>query len=318
MQVCPGGHDPRQTGNTPPHARSVVVVVELLVGTGTHTHGSSRLAAVQASPGGHEPRHAGKRPPHASSVELLDEVVVGVAVVVVSGALEVVVELVELVVVRVAQGSGVQAPGPTSVPPSSAHCAALSGTQMNAPPNELGMQHCVGGAVLEVVLGVVAVVVVLVVPAAMVVDEVEPGATVVVDVLLVPARVVVVAVVVVGPAQGMDPFGEIRPAMQSTNAPIVDDADARSPVVRQSRRLSARAKAPASLFAHLFRQRTTMGSLLVLPAFAALAAQMSWQKAARPESRTLPAVQRLPKPAPTPSSVCMLASCASIRSSTTS
>jgi hypothetical protein len=45
VQVCPIGHDPRQTGATPPHASSVVVVVEL-VGTGVHTHGSSRFAAV--------------------------------------------------------------------------------------------------------------------------------------------------------------------------------------------------------------------------------------------------------------------------------
>jgi hypothetical protein len=90
-------------------------------------------------------------------------VVAPALVVVVVMANSVVVEVVLLVeLVVVGHGSGVHEPGPTSMPPSSAHEAADSGTQMKAPAGEPGMQHCVtAGALVDVVL-VVGVVVELV------------------------------------------------------------------------------------------------------------------------------------------------------------
>ena len=57
-------------------------------------------------------------------------------------SVEVVVLVVELVVVEVeveevvlavGQGSGEQVPGPSFIPPSAVHCAALSTTQAKAP-----------------------------------------------------------------------------------------------------------------------------------------------------------------------------------------
>lgn len=116
----------------------LVVVLE----TGVQTHGSSRLAPVHASPGGQDPKQAGTRPPQASSVVVVPVVLL---VDVVVGA------VVELVLVG--HGSGVQEPGPTSMPPSSVHEAADSVTQTNAPAGEPGMQHWViPGALVEVVL----------------------------------------------------------------------------------------------------------------------------------------------------------------------
>src|SRR6185436_17677675 len=89
-----------------------------------------------------------------ASVEV--ELVVGM----VEGGMLVVDDVdVELVVAR--HGSGMHAPGPTSMPPSVAHAAADSSTQVKAPPGE-PRQHRVGGALVEVLL-VVGVVVVLLV-----------------------------------------------------------------------------------------------------------------------------------------------------------
>jgi len=102
--------------------------------------------------------------------------------------------VVDEVVDVLPHGSGVQVPGPWSVPPAAVHCAGVSSVQMNAPPGELGVQHWIGGAVVVVVVDVEAVVV-------CVVAEVV---VVVLLVLVVGAGVVdggVIVVVVAGPTQ---------------------------------------------------------------------------------------------------------------------
>jgi len=122
---------------------------------------------------------------------LVDEVVDPVVDEVVDPVVDVVVDEVVDVLPH---GSGVQVPGPWSVPPAAVHCAGVSSVQMNAPPGEPGVQHWIGGAVVVVVVDVEAVVV-------CVVAEVV---VVVLLVLVVGAGVVdggVIVVVVAGPTQ---------------------------------------------------------------------------------------------------------------------
>jgi hypothetical protein len=104
-------------------------------------------------------------------VVVVDDVVVVVIVVAVVAVVLVVATTVVLVVVLGGQGGGTpQLPGPTSTPPAVAQSVGESTMQVrNAPPGDVGRQHCVVGSIVVVVVATTVVLVVVVVATTVVV-----------------------------------------------------------------------------------------------------------------------------------------------------